>query len=106
MHANPLPSMGGDGTFLACLPGPLVVSRVLIGGVALASINSTIGGILHPFALGHQHHLMEVALAASYGWKMWWPFKAISRTKKAKPKPKPKSENKEKAVREFEKVKE
>ena len=63
MHANPLPSVGSDGTFLACPPGSLVVSRDLIGGVALASTDTTIGGVLHWFALGHKHHLMDVALA-------------------------------------------
>ena len=54
MHANPLPSVGSDGTFLACPPGSLVVSRGLIGGVALASTDTTIGGVLHWFALGHK----------------------------------------------------
>ena len=53
LHANPLPSVGSDGTFLACPPGSLVVSRGLIGGVALASTDTTIGGVLHWFALGH-----------------------------------------------------
>ena len=83
MHANPLPSVGSDGTFLACPPGSLVVSRGLIGGVALASIDATIGGVLHWFALGHKHHLMDVALAESYGWVKWWPFKTVSRKKKS-----------------------
>ena len=107
MHANPLPFLGPDGTFLVCPPGSLVVSWGLIGGVALASTDSTIGGVLHWFALGHKHHLMDVALAGSYGWVMWWPFKAISRMKKAKPKPKPKSRKaKEKAVEEVEEVEE
>ena len=68
MHANPLPSVGSDGTFLACPPGSLVVLRGLIGGVALASTDTTIGGVLHWFALGHKHHLMDVALAESYAW--------------------------------------
>ena len=58
MHANPFPSVGSDGTFLACTPGSLVLSRGLIGGVALASTDATIGGVLHWFALGHKHHLM------------------------------------------------
>ena len=49
MHANPLPSVGSDGTFLACPPGSLVVSRGLIGGVALASTDTTIAGVLHWF---------------------------------------------------------
>ena len=52
-------------------------------------------------------HLMDVALAETYDWVMWWPFKAISRKKKAKPKPKPKSrKGKEKAVEEVEEVEE
>ena len=89
------------------VPGSLVVSRGLIGGVALASTDATIGGVLHWFALGHKHHLMDVAMAKSYGWVMWWPFKAISRKKKSKPKPKPKSrKGKEKAVEEVEEVEE
>ena len=40
-----------------------MVSRGLIGGVPLASTDSTIGGVLHWFALAHKHHLMDVALA-------------------------------------------
>ena len=79
MHANPLPSTGRDGTLLACPPGSLVVSRGLIGGVALASTDSTTGGVLHWFALGHKQHLIDVALPESYGWVMWWPFRTISR---------------------------
>ena len=67
MHANSLPCVGSDGTFLACPPVSLVVSRGLIGDVALASTDATIGGVLHWFALGHKHHLMDVALAESYG---------------------------------------
>ena len=107
MHANPLPYVGCDGTFLACPPGSLVVSRGLIGGVALASTDATIGGVLHWFALGHKNHLMDVALAESYGWVIWWPFKAISRKTKSKPKPKPKSrKGKEKAGEEVEDVEE
>ena len=107
MHANPLPSVGSDGTFLACPPGSLVVSRGLIGGVALASTDTTIGGVLHWFALGHKHHLMDVALAESYGWVKWWPFKTVSRKKKSKPKPKAKSrKGKEKAGEEDEDVEE
>ena len=103
MHANPLPSVGSDGTFLACPPGSLVVSRGLIGGVALASTDTTIGGVLHWFALAHKHHLMDVALAESYGWVKWWPFKTVSRKKKSKPKPKAKSmKGKEKAGEEDE----
>ena len=98
MHANPLPFMGSDGTFVACPPGSLVVSRGLIGGVALASTDATIGGVLHWFALGHKHHLMDVALAESYGWVKWWPFKTVSRKKKSKPKTK----GKEKAGEEVE----
>ena len=82
MHANPLPSVGSDGTFLACPPGSLVVSRGLIGGVALASTDTTIGGVLHWFALGHKHHLMDVALAESYGWvKLCSPYTSIMVTK-------------------------
>ena len=100
MHANPLPSVGSDGTFLACPPGPLVVSRGLIGGVALASTDAKIGGVLHWFALGHKHHLMDVAPAESYGWVKWWPFKTISRKKKSKPQPKPKSRKGGKKARE------
>ena len=107
MHANPLPSVGSDGTFLACPPGSLVVSRGLIGGVALASTDATIGGVLHWFALGHKHHLMDVALAESYGWVKWWPFKTVSRKKKSKPKSKAKSrKGKEKAGEEVEDVEE
>ena len=107
MHANPLPSVGSDGTFLACPPGSLVVSRGLIGGVALASTDTTMGGVLHWFALGHKHHLMDVALAESYGWVKWWPFKTVSRKKKSKPKPKAKSrKRKEKAGEEDEDVEE
>ena len=34
MHATPLPSVRSDGTFLACPPGSLEVSRGSIGGVA------------------------------------------------------------------------
>ena len=91
----------------ALTPGSLVASRGLIGGVALASTHSTIGGVLQWLALGHKHHLMDVALAVSYGWVMWWPFKAISRKKKAKPKPKPKStKGKEKDVEQAEEVEE
>ena len=33
MHANPLPSVGSHGTFLACPPGSLVLAQGLIGGV-------------------------------------------------------------------------
>ena len=107
MHANPLPSVGSDGTFLACPPGSLVVSRGWIGGVALASTDATIGGVLHWFALGHKHHLMDVALAESYGWVKWWPFKAVSKKKKSKPKPKAKSrKGKEKAGEEVEDLEE
>ena len=107
MHANPLPSVGSDGTFLACPPSSLVVSRGLIGGVALASTDTTIGRVLHWFALGHKHHLMDVALAESYGWVKWWPFKTVSRKKKSKPKPKAKSrKGKEKAGEEDEDVEE
>ena len=107
MHANPLPAVGSDGTFLACPPGSLVVSRGLNGGVALASTDTTIGGVLHWFALGHKHHLMDVALAESYGWVKWWPFKTVSRKKKSKPKPKAKSrKGKEKAGEEDEDVEE
>ena len=107
MHANPLPSVGSDGTFLACPPGSLVVSRGLIGGVALASTDTTIAGVLHWFALGHKHHLMDVALAESYGWVKWWPFKTVSRKKKSKPKPKAKSrKGKEKAGEKDEDVEE
>ena len=63
--------------------------------------------MLHWFALGHKHHILDVALAESYGWVMWWPFKAISRKKKAEPKPKPKSrKGKEKGVEEVEEVEE
>ena len=36
-------------------------------------------------SLGHGHHVMDVALAESYGWVKWWTFKAISREKKSKP---------------------
>ena len=109
MHANPLPCVGSDGTFLACPPGSLVILRGLIGGVALAFTDATIGGLLHWFALGHKHHLMDVALPDSYGWVKWWPFKAIPRKKKSKPKPKPKSrkgKSKEKAGEEVEDVEE
>ena len=81
MHANPLHPVGRDGTFFACPPGSLVVWRGLIGGVALASTDATICVVLHWFALGHKHHPMDVALADSYGWGMWWPFKVISRKK-------------------------
>ena len=50
---------------------------------------------------------MDVALADSYGWVMWWPLKASSRKKKSKPNPKPKSRTgKEKAVEEVEEVEE
>ena len=105
MHANPLPSVGSDETLLACPPDSLVVAQGLVGGVALTSTDSTIGGVMHWFALGHKHHLMDDAVAESYGWVKWWPFKAISRKKKAKPKPKPKSRNgKETAVEEVEEV--
>ena len=107
MHANPLPAVGPDGTFLACRPGSLVVSWGLIGGVALASTDARIGGVLHWCALRHKHHLMDVALAESCGWVMWRPFKAISRKRKLKPNPKPKSrKGKEKAVEEVEEVEE
>ena len=58
MHANPLPLVGPDGIFLACPPASLVVSGGLIGGVALASTDAAIGGVLHWFALGHKHHLI------------------------------------------------
>ena len=85
LHANPLPHVGTDGTFLACPPSSLVVARALIGRVALASNDSTIGGFLHWFALGHKHHFLDVALAESYGWVNWWAFKPTSRKKKAKP---------------------
>ena len=99
MHATPLPSVGPEGTFLACLPGFLVFSRGLNGGVALAFTDSTIGGVSHWFALGYKHHLMDVALADSYGWVMWWL------KKEAKPKPKAKSrKGKEKAAEEVEEV--
>ena len=81
--------------------------RGLIGGVALASTDTTIGGVLHWFALGHTHHLMDVALAKSYGWVKWWPFKTVSRKKKSNPKPKAKSrKGKEKAREEDEDVEE
>ena len=107
MHANPLPSVGSDGTFLACPPGSLVVSRGLIGGVALESTDTTIDGVSHWFALGHKHHLMDVALAESYGWVKWWPFKTVSRKKKSKQKPKTKSrKGKQKAGEEDEDVEE
>ena len=52
MHANPLPSVGSDGTFLACPPGSLVVSRGLIGGVALASTDTTMAGFCIGLHLG------------------------------------------------------
>ena len=65
MHANPLPFVGSDWSFLACPPCSLVASRGVIGGVALASTDATIGGVLHWFAPGHKHHLMDVALAES-----------------------------------------
>ena len=107
MHDDALPSVGPHGTFLACPPVSLVVSRGVIGGGVLASTNATIGGVLQWFALGHKHHLMDVALADSYGWGMWWPFKAISRNKKSKPQPEPSSrKGKEKAVEEVEEVEE
>ena len=107
MHANPLPSIGSDGTFLACPPGSLVVSRGLIGGVALASTDATICGILHWSVLGHKHHLRDVALAESSGWVKWWPLKTVSKKKKSKPKPKAKSrKSKEKAGEEVEDVEE
>ena len=74
-------------------------------GVALPSTDATIGGVLHSFALGHKHHLMDVAVVEGYGWVMWWLFKAISRQKKSKPKPNPTSrKGKEKAVEEVEEV--
>ena len=50
---------------------------------------------------------MDVALAESYGWVKWWPFKTVSRKKKSKPKPKAKSrKGKEKAGEEDEDVEE
>ena len=51
MHANPLPYVGSYGTFLACPPGSFVVARGLIGDVALASTDSTIGVVLQCHAL-------------------------------------------------------
>ena len=109
MHANPLPSVGSDRTFLACPPGSLVVSLCLIAGVALASTDATLRGVLQCqwFALGHKHHLMDVARVESYGRVMCWPCKAISRKKKSKRKPRPKSrKGKEKAGEEVEDVEE
>ena len=91
MHTNPLHFVGSNRTFLACSPGSLVVARALIASVALTSTDSTIGGVLQWFALEDKHHLMDVALAESYGCVKWWPFKTITRKKKAKPKAKPKS---------------
>ena len=92
---------------LSLLVPSFVVSWCLIGGVALASTDTTISGVLHWFALGHKHHLMDVALAESYGWVKWWPFKTVSRKKKSRPKPKAKArKGKEKAGEEDEDVEE
>ena len=77
----------------------------LIGGVALACAHATFGRVLHGFALGHKHHLMDVALAESYCWVTWSPFKTVSGEKKSKPMPKAKSrKSKEKAEEEVEDV--
>ena len=90
-----------------CLGGGAKSNSVRGGYYAPPYCGTPHGGVLHWFALGHKHHLMDVALAESYGWVKWWPFKTVSRKKKSKPKPKAKSrKGKEKAGKEDEDVEE